>query len=505
MPKNTEFNQQAPSWRPHPHLYQIHTWAWLDALSKGAGRSLQLIDVPDVEWDRIQAGGFDYVYLLGIWQRSPAGRHIFRTDPAAFRVFDHALPEWTIASVIGSPFSIQDYQPDTRLGDWAQLDAVREKLHARGMRLMLDFVPNHTGPDHVWIKQHPEYFLQGSEADFHHNPAAFHLIEFDNTAPLYIARGRDPYFAPWADTAQINYASPATRAAMIQTLQQISEHCDGLRCDMAMLILNEIFNKTWANLLPNQACPTGEFWPEAISAVRPDFLWMAEVYWDMEWQLQQQGFHYTYDKRLYDRLEAAPPTEIRAHLSGDISYQSRMARFLENHDEPRSAKTFGHARLPSLAAMLATLPGLRFFHQGQFEGKTLHLPMPLNAAADEVPDLDLVHIYEKILVLANHAVFHLGEWRALEVGPDSDTSHDNLLAYQWHFGDAYRLIVINLDAKPAQGRIAIAEQIKTASNYQLQDLLTDTHYQRSGDDLRNHGLFVRLDGYNAHIFSITAA
>ena len=155
--------------------------------------------------------------------------------------------------------------------------------------------------------------------------------------------------------------------------------------------------------------------------------------------------------------------------------------------------------------MLATLPGLRFFQQGQFEGKTLHLPMPLNAAADEVPDLDLVHIYEKILVLANHAVFHLGEWRALEVGPDSDTSHDNLLAYQWHFGDAYRLIVINLDAKPAQGRIAITEQIKTASNYQLQDLLTDTHYQRSGDDLRNHGLFVRLDGYNAHIFSITAA
>lgn len=504
MLKNTAFNQPAPSWRPHPHLYQIHTWAWLDVLSKNAGRRIQLSAVPDAEWDRIQALGFDYIYLLGIWQRSPAGRHIFRTDAAAFRVFDHALPDWTIDSVIGSPFSIQDYRPDTRLGDWAQLDAAREKLHARGMRLMLDFVPNHTGPDHVWIKQHPEYFLQGSEADFHHNPAAFHLIDDDDTAPRYIARGRDPYFAPWADTAQINYASPETRAALIQTLKQISEHCDGLRCDMAMLILNDIFSKTWAHLLPNQPIPTKEFWPEAMHAVRPDFLWMAEVYWDMEWQLQQQGFHYTYDKRLYDRLEASPPAEIRAHLSGDIGYQSRMARFLENHDEPRSAKTFGRARIPSLAAMLATLPGLRFFHQGQFEGKTLHLPMPLNAAADEAPDLALVQIYEKILTLANHAVFHLGTWQALDITPDSDASHDNLLAYQWLWGHEYRLVVINLAEQTAQGRIYIAEQILNAAECQLQDLLTDELYLRSKDDLLNNGLYVRLNGYNAHIFSITA-
>ena len=171
-------NASSSGWRQHPHLYQIHTWAWLDQLSQQAGRNLQLIDVPDTEWDRIQALGFDFVYLLGIWQRSIAGRYLFRTDAKAFRVFDHALPGWTVASVIGSPFSIQDYVPDARLGDWAQLDAVREKLRVRGMRLMLDFVPNHTGPDHVWIAQHPEYFLHGSEADYQQNPAAFHLITY---------------------------------------------------------------------------------------------------------------------------------------------------------------------------------------------------------------------------------------------------------------------------------------------------------------------------------------
>ena len=137
-----------PALRPHPHLYQIHSWAWLDALSRAAGRPMKLGDVPDTAWDGLRETGFDIVYLMGIWQRSPAGRHIFRTDANSFAVFDHALPGWTLESVIGSPFSILDYVPDPRIGSWADIDAVREKLHARGMRLMLDFIPNHIGPDH---------------------------------------------------------------------------------------------------------------------------------------------------------------------------------------------------------------------------------------------------------------------------------------------------------------------------------------------------------------------
>jgi len=494
--------QQYSAWRPHPHLYQIHTWVWLDALSKQAGRNIQLIDVPDVEWDRIQALGFDLVYLLGIWQRSPAGRHIFRTDAASFRVFDHALPGWNIESVVGSPFSIQDYVPDTRIGDWDQLDAVRAKLHARGMRLILDFVPNHTGPDHVWIDAHPAYFMQGTEADFQRDPTAFHLIERSDTAPCFIARGRDPYFAPWADTAQLNYVNPATRAALIASLQQISQHCDGLRCDMAMLVLNDIFSHTWAHLLRGENFPESEFWTDAIAALPSNFLWMAEVYWDMEWRLQQLGFNYTYDKRLYDRLEGAVPQEIRAHLSGNSDYQCRMARFLENHDEPRSAKTFGRARLPSLAAMLATLPGLRFFHQGQFEGKTLHLPMPLNAAADEAPDQELIGIYKKILALGAQAIFHIGEWRLLEISADTDSTHEQLIAYRWRHNEAYKLVVINLAEQSAQGRIWIADELVHAAHYNLRDELCDISYLREQQDLLAHGLYVRLDGYGAHIFSI---
>lgn len=488
--------------KQHPHLYQINTWAWLDALSAKAGYQIKLADVPDAEWDHIQSLGFDIVYLMGIWQRSHAGRHIFRTDANAFKGFDHALPGWTIENVVGSPFSISDYQPDAHIGDWKQLDAVRAKLHARGMRLILDFVPNHTGPDHHWIYSHPEYFLRGTEGDFHREPSAYHLIEPENSPAYYVARGRDPYFAPWADTAQLDFYSAEARSALIEVLRNIARHCDGLRCDMAMLVLNDIFGKTWQHLLLQRPALTTHFWQDAIAALPPDFIWMAEVYWDMEHQLQDLGFSYTYDKRLYDRLCHSPAREVRAHLTAEVAYQGRMARFLENHDEPRSASVFGAYTLEAFAALIATLPGLRFFHQGQFEGRSIHLPMPLNAAAPEKQDAALLKMYEKTLCIASDECFHQGEWRLLDVHADTDHSNENLIAYRWLSPEGYRLVLVNLSEHVAQGRVFIAEELASAKEYELQDLLNGERYVREHDDMQQNGLYVRLNAYSAHIFSI---
>ena len=84
---------------------------------------------------------------------------------------------------------------------------------------------------------------------------------------------------------------------------------------MAMLVLPEVFERTWG-MRPQQ------FWPKAIARVRgahPGFLFMAEVYWDLEWTLQQQGFDYAYDKRLYDRLEHNPVESVRLHLQPPLS------------------------------------------------------------------------------------------------------------------------------------------------------------------------------------------
>ena len=128
------------SYRPHPHLYEINTWVWLEELSAKLGRHIALRDVPEEQWDRLRNLGFDVVYLMGVWQRSAIGRRIFRTNPAEFPQFDTALSGWRMADVVGSPYSIQNYIPDPRIGTFADLDETHRKLRSRGMGLILDFV-----------------------------------------------------------------------------------------------------------------------------------------------------------------------------------------------------------------------------------------------------------------------------------------------------------------------------------------------------------------------------
>ena len=498
----TQNDRSAFTARMHPHLYEINTWAWLEERSARAGKPVTLGAVPDEEWDKLHELGFDFVWLMGIWKRSAAGRRIFRTDVNSFALYDAALPGWTIDDVVGSPYSIQDYVPDPRLGTWSEIDAVRGKLRDRNMGLILDFVPNHTGPDHPWIQSHPEYYIQGTLADFRRNPEAFFLAELEHST-LFIARGKDPYFPAWPDTAQLNYFNPSTRAAMRDTLKKVSAHCDGVRCDMAMLCLNEVFAKTWGPLIEDFKTPAEEFWPTAIAAL-PDFVWLAEVYWDLEWRMQQLGFNFTYDKRLYDRLRDGSPRDVRLHLKSDLSYQNRMARFLENHDEVRAAAAFGRERLPAIATIAATLPGLRFYQHGQLQGKKLHLPIQLGRAPNEAADLEVSKLYAKLLKISSHEVFHQQDWKLLDASANGDASYRNLVAYRWQSGQDVRLVVVNLGDTASQGRIYLGAPLDASRRYLFSDLLNDKDYEREGKDLAGNGLFVRLEPYRAHVFAISS-
>src|SRR5438270_6385739 len=305
--ERVESQIEVSNWLPYPTSYEINTRVWLNDINQKYGRNVDLSCVPSAEWDAIAAYGFDSVWLMGVWERSPAGIAIANQNKSLLDDFRRALPDFKPGDNVGSPYCVRRYVVDAHLGGTEGLAVARRELSERGMNLILDFVPNHVAPDHPWISQHPEYFVLGSADAARNNPSSY--IEVNGT--IY-ALGRDPYFPAWPDVVQLNAFAAGLREAAIQTVLSIAQQCDGIRCDMAMLMLNAIFERTWGG--PAGPPPATEYWADVISATKkkyPGFLFIAEAYWDLEWELQQKGFNFCYDKKLYDRLEHGNAENVR--------------------------------------------------------------------------------------------------------------------------------------------------------------------------------------------------
>ncbi len=491
----------------NPSLYEINSYVWLYELSQKLGETITLGKVPASEWDRIKQLGFNYVWLMGIWKRSPAGINIFRKEKNEYRPFvthiSYLLPDWTNEDLVGSPYSIASYEPDLNIGAWADVDKARDELHKRDIGLILDFVPNHTAPDHPWVFEHPDYYFRGTSDDFKNNPGVYSRIQ-NGSNIQYIVRGKDPYFAPWSDTVQLNYFNPATQRALIDELVKMSAHCDGFRCDMAMLVLNDIYQNTWDWMIKetSQSMPDKEFWSQ-VRQFLPGSLLMAEAYWDTEWTLQQLGFDYVYDKRLYDRIMSFSSEDTYLHLKADPGFQKKLVRFLENHDEKRSAEVIPVQRLEAAAALFSTLPGMKLYHQGQIEGYKTKIPVQLRRILHEDKDERITSLYERLLSITQQDVFLDGQWRLWEIFPISDASCANMIAYTWELGGQLKLVVVNMSQSVSQGRIPLGDMISTSKEYILTDELHNTVYTRTADDMSNTGLIVILDSFKAHIFDIS--
>ncbi len=380
-------------WQHNPVIYEINTWVWLEEIKSRHGTSTTLATVPASEWDAIAEVGVSAVWFMGVWERSPAGIAVSNENKGLLEDFRRVLPDFRPEDNVGSPYCVRRYAVDAHLGGRDGLVVARQELARRGLKLILDFVPNHVAPDHPWVIEHPEYFVQGNADDLKNDPASF--IEAGGNV---LACGKDPYFAAWSDVVQLNAFKPGLRQAVIETLIDIAGQSDGVRCDMAMLLMNPIFERTWGSRAGSR--PAADYWPEIIPAVKkshPDFIFMAEAYWDLEWELQQQGFDDCYDKKLYDRLEHDNAESVRLHLCADSAYQNRLVRFIENHDEPRAAATFSSQKERAAAVTMATVPGAKLFHEGQFEGRKVRLPVFLARRPTEAPDEDLQGFYKRLL------------------------------------------------------------------------------------------------------------
>jgi hypothetical protein len=236
----------------------------------------------------------------------------------------------------------------------------------------------------------------------------------------------------------------------------------------------------------------------AVRSQAPDFCFIAEAYWDLEWPLLQQGFDYCYDKRLYDRLEHEPATSVEAHLQADPWYQEHLVRFLENHDEPRAAATFGE-RQAAAAALILSTPGAKLLYDGQLEGRRVRPPVFLQRRPNEPVDDGLRQFYAAILPDAGSAVFRQGQWTRPERRgwPDNDTWR-SLLAHAWWLDSERRLVIVNLSSGYAQARIALPWADVGSSSWRLHDLANGATYERDGATLATEGLYVGLRGWGLH-------
>jgi hypothetical protein len=487
-------------WPANPVIYEVNTAVWLTSLSQAAGRRLTLAEVAAPDWEAITPAGVDAVWLMGVWQRSPAGLAVTRADAKAMASFADLLPDLAPEDVIGSPYCVRSYVADPMFGGPDGLAVARAALAARGVRLLLDYVPNHVAMDHPWVTSTPQAFIRGDEHDIATDPAAWAAI-----GGQVLAHGRDPYFPPWTDVVQLNAFSSDLRRAAAETVAGIAGQCDGLRCDMAMLMINRIFRQTWGDRAGPE--PAGEFWPGLIGEVRgrhPDTLFVAEAYWDLEFELQQQGFDFCYDKRLYDRITGQDAPGARDHLGADLSYQSRLIRFLENHDEPRIAASIPADAGRAAAVAIATLPGATLWHEGQFEGRHVRPPVFLSRRPDEPPDRELADWYRWLLAIVSGGV-RSGTWRLLgATGWPDNQSCRNLLAWSWDGdGSGHRhVVVINFSGQPAQGRVPLQWPGLPGLNWRLTDLFAGEVFERDGGELADPGLFVALGPWQFHLLDL---
>jgi glycosidase len=502
-----------PVRRPgYPALYQLNTRIAVQERAEALGRPATLDDVTDALLDDLAHDGFDWVWLLGVWQTGAAGHRVSLSQPEWQREYREVLPDFTPDDVCGSPFAIREYVVQRDFGGPDALARFRKRLADRGMKLMLDFVANHTALDHAWAQEHPEYYVLGTEADLAREPENYCRGGEGGGSAQVFAHGRDPYFPGWPDTLQLNHRHKGLREAMLRELGTIAAQCDGLRCDMAMLLLPDVIARTWgerARPADGSTPLEDSFWVSAIAEVgrrRPGFVFMAEAYWDLEWTLQQQGFDYTYDKRLYDRLRAQNAPATYAHLRADADFQRRSARFLENHDEPRAADVFPPSIHHAAAAIAFLVPGLRFLHDGQRSGRRLRASNHLLRRAPEPVDREMEGFYERLLACVRRPEVRDGEWRLLAREPawTGNSSWERFIAFAWDGAGDRLLVTVNYGPDRGQCYVRLPWTDLEGRLHVLQDVMHPAiRYERAGGDLARRGLYLDVPGWRYHVFALT--
>ena len=426
-------------------IYEINTRVHCSNLS----------EISQGELKGLSGLGFDAIWLMGMWGIS---RGVLKISKLVSEDFE------------GSPYAVAEYKFNKKLGGKRQFVALVERAHRAGLKVIVDFVSNHMSLDCPWIDEHPEFFIT---SDVRLRPQSTSDYFLHRSGEL-VAFGRDPYFPPWHDTAQLDYTSAGLRARMIETLKRISQYADGVRCDMAMLVLRDHIRRMWYPLADrawfDRRMP-GEFWDEAIAEVRksrPGFLFIAEAYWDKEEDLIELGFDMAYEKKLYDGLVARDVDLVKQRIARGTRSLERSLNFIENHDEPRAASVFSKTNNLAAAALILSLPGSVLINEGQLEGFTEKLPVQrLKPVTPELPDENLKRDYLRLLSITGDDVFTTGELIAFDTGAFGVISFarigdgERAVAYLGQISEAWHSFELqSLDVTALARMLGAVEQIR---------------------------------------------
>jgi len=480
-------------------MLELSTRPWIYYLSQKYGKQFQkLSDIPDQEFQQIKEMGFDFVWMMGVWQLGEFGLNYDRTNQQLLQEYSQVLPGYTIDDIIGSPYAVTNYTCNYELGSDEDIFNMKTKLNEIGLKLMLDFVPNHSAVDCNWTSSDMDYYILSPKG-----------IPIDPSKYMSnrIAYGSAGWGQSWFDTAQFNYWNPQLRKVRMQQIAHVASLSDGIRCDMAYLLVNSLFGSNWAENLQSWGWnePSTEFWSDAISYVKqlyPSVLFLAEVYDPYMQTLLDQGFDYVYEKDLYDLIYDNNLDNIRSWLSNSgENYISHGAHFIENHDQPRAPSYFGSWEKADAAALLTfTIPGLRFYWMWQFNGYSNQLDIHLRREEPEPAVPQVQQFYPIFLNITNSDVFRYGTWTYL--GVSGSNSAWRLIAYRWEYENEKRLCVINYSDTSGSGSIVLsnAQPLNGNDTVPVTELLSGVTYYRSASQMRNQGLFVVVNPWFGQIF-----
>jgi glycosidase len=487
-------------WMPKCVLMAKHTLVWLDQLSKKYKRAIMRLDqIPNEEIDRLAGWGFTGLWLIGLWQRSPASKlikqHCGNPDAES------------------SAYSLFDYEIAPELGGWEALNNLKDRCWQRGIRLASDMVPNHTGIFSKWTIEHPDWFIQLDHSPFPsysytgHNysydprvglfiedhyysrsdaAVTFKYVDFHTGETRYIYHGNDGTNMPWNDTAQLNFLIPAVREAVIQTILHVAKSFSIIRFDAAMTLAKKHYQRLWFpipgsggdipsraehGLSPrqfNDAFPL-EFWREVVDRVAaevPDTLLLAEAFWLMEgYFVRTLGMHRVYNSAFMNMLKMEDNLKYRLTIKNTMEFDpeilKRFVNFMNNPDEDTAIAQFGtDDKYFGVCMMMVTMPGLPMIGHGQIEGFTEKYGMEYRRAYwDESPNTGLIDRHEREifpLMRRRYLFAQVNNFLLYDFYAPEGWVNENVFAYSNRAGLERGLVVYNNKYEHARGWIKMS-------------------------------------------------